>query len=67
MGKVTFEELAQREQDGILVRLWWLAYGDTITVTVVDTKEDKTYTLYPQPHQALDCYYHPFAYIKEDE
>jgi len=58
----TFEELAQREADGVLVRLWWLAIDDSITVTVRDLKSGDAFTLYPKPHQALDCYYHPFAY-----
>ena len=65
MENPVFAELAQREADGILVRLWWLATDDTVTVTVSDTRTGDAFTLYPHKALALDCYYHPFAYKGE--
>ena len=57
-----FRELAQRESDGLLIRLWWVATNDTITVTVYDEKTGEGFTLYPEPDKAMDAYNHPFAY-----
>lgn len=64
--KPVFEELAQREQDGILVRLWWLALDDSVTVTVRDNRTGDAFTLHPDKSKALDCYYHPLFYKQED-
>lgn len=60
------KELAQRQTDNVLVRLWWFNFGgrDELTVTVRDLRTDENFTINPPPDKALDCFEHPFAYRK---
>lgn len=58
-------ELADRNNDGVVVKLWE-QYGE-ITITVRDTRTGENFTLHPPPDKAMDCFYHPFAYRKVEE
>jgi hypothetical protein len=56
-----------RESDGIFVAM--LYHGkdaeNKLSITVQDTKKNETFVLFPDPdknHDALDMFYHPFAY-----
>ena len=55
-------ELAARESDGIYVLLVWHPREDTITVSVEDDRRGDRFQFAVAADQALDAYYHPFAY-----
>jgi hypothetical protein len=55
-------ELAVRESDGISVRLLWLPREDAVTVSVEDARAGRSFELAVARDQALDAFYHPFAY-----
>jgi hypothetical protein len=56
------KELAQRENDGIAVRLLWQTETDRLTVSVQDGRTGEAFELTAQAHQAMDVFHHPFAY-----
>jgi hypothetical protein len=56
------KELAQRENDGIAVRLLWQTETDRLTVSVQDWRTGEAFELTAQAHQAMDVFHHPFAY-----
>jgi hypothetical protein len=53
-------ELAHRENDGIVVTLWWEDCTNRVEVAVSDG--DDTFALEVRPENALDAFRHPFAY-----
>jgi hypothetical protein len=55
-------ELAARESDGLYVLLLWHPREDAITVSVDDDRLGDGFQLAVPPDQALDAFYHPFAY-----
>jgi hypothetical protein len=55
-------ELAARESDGIYVLLLWHPRADAVTVSVEDDRRGDRFELAVAPDQALDAFYHPFAY-----
>ena len=57
-------ELATRSSDGMEVTLLWSQRNgiDEIVVRVSDSREDDYFEVPAQPGDALDVYYHPFAY-----
>ena len=55
-------ELAARESDGISVRLLWHPREDAVTVSVEDGRLGDRFDLAIAPDDALDAFYHPFAY-----
>jgi hypothetical protein len=55
-------ELAAREGDGIRVVLLWHPREDTVTVAVDDALAGDSFELAVARDQALDAFYHPFAY-----
>jgi hypothetical protein len=58
--------LAERESNGVLVRLFWddaaTAFEPEVVVEYEDRNEDLMITLYPPRDRALDAFYHPNAY-----
>lgn len=58
----TTRELAARENDGIHVQLLWHPDENAVTVTVADERAGERFRLPIAPDQALDAFYHPFAY-----
>jgi hypothetical protein len=58
-----WRELAQREGDGIEVRLLWSKSTDRVKVTVVDSKFDEEFVIDVAGADALAAFNHPFAYI----
>jgi hypothetical protein len=57
--------LADREANGIVVRLFWdeaSAPGRDVVVEYRDRNEGVAYSLYPPRGKALDAFYHPNAY-----
>ncbi len=55
-------ELAARENDGVHVVLLWHPRENTLTVSVEDARAGDCFQLAIAPAQALDAFYHPFAY-----
>jgi hypothetical protein len=59
-------ELARRTNGGIEVALFWDMTSGELTVCVADEPSDSYFELCPAPDQALDCFYHPYAYAGVD-
>jgi hypothetical protein len=55
-------ELAYRASDGVEVWLHWSPSGDRLMVRVEDSKAETGFELEARPDNALDVFYHPFAY-----
>ena len=55
-------ELAARESDGIHVLLLWHPREDAVTVSVEDDRRGDRFDLAVAADQALDAFYHAFAY-----
>jgi hypothetical protein len=58
----TFTELAHRAGDGVEVSLFWNEGDNRLTVAVADTRTGEEFELAAHPENALDVFYHPFAY-----
>ena len=56
------ETPARRQNDGVVVSLHWQAEDDGLTVTVEDTRTGKRFLLPARRENALEVFYHPFAY-----
>jgi hypothetical protein len=57
------QELAYRNSDGLEVTLFWHPVTDGLTVCVCDQRSGSYFEIRPVPHQALDVFYHPYAYV----
>ena len=55
-------DLAHRRNDGIDVVLWWSPADDSVAVEVLHLASDEAFELVVERNQALDAFYHPFAY-----
>ena len=62
MIKTTTRELARRTNDGVDVALLWSPVDDRLTVVVEDTKLDERFELETRPDNALEVFYHPYAF-----
>ncbi|MGH3034590.1 MAG: hypothetical protein ACRDON_08540 [Gaiellaceae bacterium] len=57
--------LAERETDGILVRLFWdesAEPGDDLILRYRDQRRRRSFTARPPRERALHAFYHPNAY-----
>jgi hypothetical protein len=61
-GADMLEELAYREADGIEVALLWARGDGRLEVVCSDTRTGDAFTITPEPANALDVFYHPYAY-----
>ena len=55
-------ELARRSSSGVVVTLYWHPILDELVVCVCDERDGAHFEIRPQSYQALDVYYHPYAY-----
>jgi hypothetical protein len=55
-------ELAYRASDGVEVWLRWNPEDNRLTVVVEDTKAETVFDVEARADNALDVFYHPFAY-----
>jgi hypothetical protein len=55
-------ELAHRVNHGIEVTLLWHPATDELRVCVCDERHGAYFEVIPEPHRALDVFYHPYAY-----
>ena len=62
MQRSPIRELAHRESDGIDVSLRWSSMDNRLTVAVADERTGDAFELTAHPENALDAFYHPFAY-----
>jgi hypothetical protein len=62
MEKDSMVELAHRTSDGIDVSLVWDRRRDRRTVYVLDSSSGELLTVPVEHGNALDVFYHPFAY-----
>jgi hypothetical protein len=60
------EELAQRTGDGIEVTLLWSRADGRLTVVCEDARSEELLVLPATPENALDVFYHPFAYAARE-
>ncbi len=56
------EELAARQRDGLRVVLRWHPREDAVTVSVADDRTGDRFEIAVEHEQALDAFYHPYAY-----
>jgi hypothetical protein len=56
------KELARRQTDGVVVSLLWRRADDRLTVVVDDTRTGEHLRLPARRENALEVFYHPFAY-----
>ena len=56
------KELATRQADGVVVSLQWRRADDRLTVVVDDTRTGERFRVPAQRENALEVFYHPFAY-----
>ena len=64
MQQATTRELAYRA-NGVGVALLWSPTDDRLTVVVEDTKADERFELEARRDNALDVFYHPYAYAPD--
>jgi hypothetical protein len=58
----TWSELAVRENDGLVVSLFWSKETNRVQISVVDQMVDAEMRIDVAGSCALDAFYHPFAY-----
>jgi hypothetical protein len=56
-------ELASRMSGGIRVTLRWRSDDDRVVIVVEDPVSEEIFELEARRDNALDVYYHPFAYM----
>jgi hypothetical protein len=61
-GSTTYTELDQRTGDSVTVSLLWRREDNRLKVAVADTTTGEEFELDAHPENALDVFYHPFAY-----
>jgi len=59
-------ELAQRQTGSVEVRLLWHADADRVEVALHDSATDAGFHVDVEPGDALDAFYHPYAYAPTD-
>ena len=59
------KELARRQTDGVVVSLQWRRTDDRLTVVVDDTRTGERFRVPAARENALEVFYHPFAYAPE--
>ena len=62
MSPQSFIELAQRRNDELEITLFWAPTDDSVQVTIVNERTGTTVALPVERGNALDAFYHPFAY-----
>jgi hypothetical protein len=67
MSRPERRELARRCGAGVDVTLYWHPVLDELTVWVRDQHHGAQFEIHPQPHLALDVYYHPYAYADPED
>jgi hypothetical protein len=66
-GSDQMEELAHRAGDGVEVCLFWNPADGRVSVVVDDARADEHFELEARADNALDVFYHPYAYAPRSE
>ena len=61
----TTRELAHRIADGVEISLLWNSGDDSLRVLVVDGRAGTAFEVSAPNDNALDVFYHPYAYARE--
>jgi len=61
----TTRELAQRLAGGVEVLLIWLPDNDSVKIVLEDHAAGAGFEVEIAPQDALDAFYHPYAYLSE--
>jgi hypothetical protein len=56
------EELAQRTEAGMHVKLLWTRADNRLAVEVSDLRSGRRFELEAPPDRALDVFYHPYTF-----
>jgi hypothetical protein len=64
-SRASNRELAQRRTGSIEVRLLWDAAADRVEVSLHDSATDLGFHVDVAPGDALDAFYHPYAYAPQ--
>lgn len=56
------KELLRRQNDGVVVSLLWRRADGRLTVVVDDARTGEHFRLPAQRENALEVFYHPYAY-----
>ena len=64
-SRAPIRELAQRQTGSVEVRLLWNAEADRVEVSLHDSATDVGFRIDVAPGDALDAFYHPYAYAPE--
>jgi hypothetical protein len=59
-------ELAERNADGIEVRLLWNRAAGTTTISLFDRRTEDQFVITVDPQRALEAFNHPFALISNE-
>jgi hypothetical protein len=66
-GETSTRELAQRRSGTVEVLLLWHAEIDRVDVSLHDSATDAGFHIQVPPGNALDAFYHPYAYAPRCE
>jgi hypothetical protein len=66
-GETPTQELAQRRSGTVEVLLLWYAEIDRVEVSLHDSATDAGFHIEVPPGNALDAFYHPYAYAPRRE
>jgi len=66
-GVTPLRELAHRANDGLEVTLSWHSSTGELTVCVCDERRGSYFEIRPEPHRALDVFYHPYVYASDSD
>ena len=58
-------ELAERNSNGLNVRLLWNQDSDELRLTVNDVNTGEAHEVLVDRTRGLDAFYHPFAYVSK--
>jgi hypothetical protein len=64
-GTMTTRELAHRVADGVEISLLWNELDGSLRVVVIDARAGTAFEVSAPSDNALDVFYHPFAYARE--
>ena len=64
-SRASSRELAQRQTGSVEVRLLWDPEADRVEVSLHDSATDAGFHVDVAPGDALDAFYHPYAYAPE--
>jgi hypothetical protein len=62
-SEIGARELDRRSNNGIEVALLWSPHTNRVWVAVADAQIEESFEIDVHPADALDAFYHPYAYL----